>query len=221
MRCPRGFMTFATWAVSQIWPSSRAAGDPDGAAPVTRAARPHSPNRNRDAVGSIRMTCSFMIAGAPQAIPDGMKMINAVMPWKGRRAVTSPLCGRKVAGCVTRVTDADTAAALGSGDVPVLGTPRLIAWLEAATLRAAAAVINPGQTTVGTAVRVEHRRATAVGGSVEITATAPRDAAGRHLTFEVLAVDDSEQVVAAGQIDRVIVDQDRFLQAASQPRAAH
>ena len=102
-----------------------------------------------------------------------------------------------------------------------LGTPRLIAWMEAATVRAAAALINPGQTTVGTAIRVEHRRATAVGGSVEITATATRDTAGRHLTFEVRAVDDSEQVVAAGQIDRLIVDQDRFLQAASLPPTAH
>ena len=119
------------------------------------------------------------------------------------------------------VTDADTAAALGSGDVPVLGTPRLIAWMEAATVRAAAAVLNPGQTTVGTAVRIEHRRATAVGGIVEITATPSRDAGSRRLTFDVLAVDGSGQVVAAGQIDRVIVERNRFLEAASQPRPAH
>ncbi len=111
------------------------------------------------------------------------------------------------------VTDADTAAALGSGDVPVLGTPRLIAWLEAATVRAAAGSLNPGQTTVGTAIRVEHRRPTVVGGSVEISATR-RDAVGRRLTFEVLAVDGSGQVVADGQIDRVIVDRNRFLEAA-------
>ena len=51
------------------------------------------------------------------------------------------------------VTDADTAAALGSGDVPVLGTPRLIAWMEAATVQAAAASLNPGQTTVGISIR--------------------------------------------------------------------
>jgi len=113
------------------------------------------------------------------------------------------------------VTDADTAAALGSGDVPVLGTPRLIAWMEAATVRAA--LLNPGQTTVGTAIRIEHRRATAVGGSVVITATPPRDAGSRLLTFEVPAVDGSGRVVAAGQIDRVIVDRNRFLEAASPP----
>jgi len=115
------------------------------------------------------------------------------------------------------VTDADTAAALGSGDVPVLGTPRLLAWMEAATMRAAAASLGAGQTTVGIAVRIEHRRATAVGGSVEITATPPRDPKGRLLTFEVAAVDGSGNVVANGQIDRVIVDRTRFLAAASPP----
>jgi fluoroacetyl-CoA thioesterase len=111
------------------------------------------------------------------------------------------------------VTDADTAAALGSGDVPVLGTPRLVAWLEAATVRAAVGLLKPGQTTVGTAIRIEHRRATAVGGSVETTATPPQDA-GRLLTFDVQAVDGSGQVVAEGQIDRVIVDRTRFLERA-------
>ena len=51
------------------------------------------------------------------------------------------------------VTDNDTAAALGSGDVPVLATPRLIAWMEAATVRAVTAFLGRGQTTVGTAIR--------------------------------------------------------------------
>jgi predicted thioesterase len=84
-------------------------------------------------------------------------------------------------------------------------------------VQAAAAQLAAGQTTVGAAIRIEHRRATAVGGSVEITATPPRDAAGRLLTFEVLAVDGSGRVVAAGQIDRVIVDRNRFIEAASKP----
>jgi predicted thioesterase len=113
------------------------------------------------------------------------------------------------------VTDADTATALGSGDVAVLATPRLIAWMEAATVEAAAALLEMGQTTVGSAIRVEHRRPTPVGGSVEITATLPRDAAGRRLTFAVNAVDSFGHVVAAGEIDRVIVDRGRFLAAAS------
>jgi predicted thioesterase len=113
------------------------------------------------------------------------------------------------------VTDADTAVAVGSGDVSVLATPRLIAWMEAATVQSAVAFLETGQTTVGTAVRIEHRRATRVGGSIEITATPPREADGRRMTFIVQAIDGSGQVVAAGEIDRMIVDRDRFLAAAS------
>jgi predicted thioesterase len=111
------------------------------------------------------------------------------------------------------VTDADTATAVGSGDVPVLATPRLIAWMEAATVRSAGQFLAAGQTTVGTEIRIGHRRATPVGGSVEITATPPREVAGRRLTFVVQAVDDSGQVVAVGEIDRAIVDRDAFLAA--------
>ena len=58
---------------------------------------------------------------------------------------------------IHEVGDDDTALALGSGDVPVLGTPRLIAWLEAATVAVAAGHLSAGQTSVGTAVRVKHR----------------------------------------------------------------
>jgi fluoroacetyl-CoA thioesterase len=113
------------------------------------------------------------------------------------------------------VTDADTATALGSGDVPVLATPQLIAWMEAATVRASTAFLQTGQTTVGTGIRIKHRRATPVGGSVEITATPPYDVAGNRLTFHVQAVDSANEIVAAGEIDRTIVDRRRFLASVS------
>ncbi|MFK0137166.1 thioesterase family protein [Streptomyces murinus] len=113
---------------------------------------------------------------------------------------------------VHRVTDADTARALGSGEVPVLGTPRLIAWLEAATVRAAAPFTGPGETTVGTAVRVRHLRATHVGGRVEVMARPPARTGARRLTFGVRAVDAQGLAVAEGEIDRAVVDRRRFLE---------
>ncbi|MGI5466224.1 thioesterase family protein [Streptomyces sp. CA-132043] len=109
------------------------------------------------------------------------------------------------------VTNIDTAVAVGSGDVPVLATPRLIAWMEAATVQAAAPFTGTGQTTVGTAIRIEHMRATRVGGKVEIVTEPPVAPSGRRLTFRVQAVDDSGDLVASGEIDRAIVDRERFL----------
>jgi predicted thioesterase len=69
-------------------------------------------------------------------------------------------------------------------------------------------------------IRVEHRRATPVGGSIEIVVTPSEDTAGRRLTFGVWAIDGSGRVVAAGEINRVIVDRARFLAAASDANAA-
>jgi predicted thioesterase len=106
------------------------------------------------------------------------------------------------------VTVEDTAVALGSGDVTVLGTPRLIAWLEAATVAEAAPHLEPDQTTVGAAVRVRHRRPTPVGGTIDVYARLTTD--GDRLTFDVSAVDGDGHYVADGEIDRVVVDRASF-----------
>lgn len=113
------------------------------------------------------------------------------------------------------VTDDDTALALGSGDVPVLATPRLVAWLEAATVQAALPLLGADQTSVGTAVRIEHRRASAVGAEVETTATLEWRGERGRLTFSVSAVDGSGQVVAVGEIERAVVERVRFLASVS------
>ncbi len=108
------------------------------------------------------------------------------------------------------MTEADTAAAVGSGDVDVLATPRLIAWLEGATVRAAGPFLDTGETTVGTEIRIRHRRPTRVGDRVEVVAEPPDAPDGRRLLFTVRAVDDHGELVAAGEIERVVVDRDRF-----------
>lgn len=109
------------------------------------------------------------------------------------------------------VTDEDTAIALGSGDVPVLGTPRLVAWLEAATVASAAPLLEHGRTTVGTAVRVTHRRPTPVGGTLGCSAeiSSGPDDEGR-ITFTVRAVDGEGRVAGEGEIDRVVVERETF-----------
>ena len=108
------------------------------------------------------------------------------------------------------VTEADTARALGSGDLPVLGTPRLLAWCEAATCAAVAPALEEARTSVGTRVQLEHVAASPVGATVTVTATlAHRD--GRLLRFEVVAAHEDGKVVGHGEVTRVVVDRERFL----------
>ena len=108
------------------------------------------------------------------------------------------------------VADADTALALRSGDVPVLGTPRLIALAEQASVEAIEGNLPEGRTTVGYQVQLAHLSPTAVGGSVVAEATLEQ-IEGRRLTFRV-SVNDARGLVAAGRITRVIVERARFLE---------
>ena len=110
------------------------------------------------------------------------------------------------------VSDADTAIALKSGDVAVLGTPRLIALVEEAALGAVAESLPVGQTTVGMRVQVDHLAPTNVGSAVAAEATLEK-VEGRRLTFTV-SVTDSCGLVAAGKVTRVIVETERFLEKA-------
>ena len=107
------------------------------------------------------------------------------------------------------VTDDDTALAVGSGDLPVLGTPRLLAWMEAATCAAVEGSLD-GATSVGTRVSVEHLAASGVGEAIEVTASLThRD--GRLLRFAVEATDARGRLVGQGEVTRVAVDPERFL----------
>jgi predicted thioesterase len=110
------------------------------------------------------------------------------------------------------VTDADTAQAMGSGDVPVLGTPRVLALAEAATVAATAAKLTPGSTTVGTRVELEHTAPSPVGATVTATATLAK-VDGRRLLFEV-QVRAGDRTVAEARVERVLVDRQRFVSGA-------
>ena len=87
--------------------------------------------------------------------------------------------------------------------------------MRCSSVRAAYCARNPPSTgsiaPVIKDARIEHRRATTVGGSVEITATPSRGVSGSRLTFDVQAIDGSGQLVAAGQIDRAVLHRQRFL----------
>lgn len=110
------------------------------------------------------------------------------------------------------VTDADTAQAMGSGDVPMLGTPRVLALAEAATVAVTAPKLTPGTTTVGVRVELEHSAPSPVGTTVTAHATLAK-VDGRRLLFEV-TVTAAGQTVAEARIERALVDRQRFVERA-------
>jgi len=110
------------------------------------------------------------------------------------------------------VTKEDTALAMGSGGEKVLATPRLVAWMENTAFEGFEKAMEPGQTTVGTFIRIKHSAASPIGMKVTIkgTLTAREN---RSLTIELTAWDNSEKIGEADH-QRYIVDKDRFMKKA-------
>jgi fluoroacetyl-CoA thioesterase len=108
------------------------------------------------------------------------------------------------------VGESDTATAMGSGDVPALATPRLLALAEAATVAALTGHLREDETSVGTRVRLEHLRATGIGGRVVAHAEL-MEVDGRLLRFAVRAEDGEGRLVGHGEVTRVVVDRGHFM----------
>ncbi|WP_297209613.1 thioesterase family protein [uncultured Flavonifractor sp.] len=112
----------------------------------------------------------------------------------------------------TVVTAEHTAAAVGSGLVPVFATPYMIALMENAAVNAVQAQLEEGQGTVGTRLEVTHDAATPVGMKVwaqaELTAVE-----GKKLTFAVQAFDEAGPI-GGGTHERFVIAVDRFLSKA-------
>ena len=109
----------------------------------------------------------------------------------------------------TVVTPENTAAAVGSGLVPVFATPYMVALMENAAVNAVQAALEDGQGTVGTRLNVSHDAATPIGMKVwaeaEVTAVE-----GKKLTLSVQAFDETGPI-GGGEHERFIITVDRFL----------
>ena len=109
----------------------------------------------------------------------------------------------------TVVVPENTAAAVGSGLVPVFATPAMVALMENAAVNAVQAQLEEGQGTVGTMLNITHDAATPVGMQVwaeaEVTAVE-----GRKLSFAVTAFDERGPI-GKGTHERFVIQTDRFL----------
>jgi predicted thioesterase len=107
------------------------------------------------------------------------------------------------------VTEKDTAERWGSGLVPLLGTPSLVALMENAAVRALEGHLAPGHTSVGGRMDVRHLAPTPVGMQVRARAEL-LEIEGRRLVFNVEGWDEVEQIGKASH-ERFIVDKAPFV----------
>jgi fluoroacetyl-CoA thioesterase len=105
----------------------------------------------------------------------------------------------------------DTAEALGSGDLPVLGTPRLIALMELAARTIAGVGLAGELTTVGVSISIEHLAPSPIGASVTATAVV-KQRTERRIDLDLEARDDATgTIIGRGVHRRVTVNRAMFL----------
>ena len=109
------------------------------------------------------------------------------------------------------VTEELTAAAVGSGALPVFGTPFMAAMMENAAMTCLQNFLEEGQGSVGTHLEISHDAPTPIGMNVwaeaEITAVSEN---GKMVDFTVKAWDEKGPI-GSGTHTRAIIKNDKFL----------
>ena len=107
------------------------------------------------------------------------------------------------------VTDAVTAIRMGSGDMPVLATPAMMALMENAAMLAVADDLPEGSTTVGGHIASSHLRPSKIGDVVRAVAEVTK-VDGRKIEFKVSAY-SGDVLLGEGTHLRFVVDRERFM----------
>lgn len=107
------------------------------------------------------------------------------------------------------VTDTVTAIKVGSGDMPVLSTPMMMALMENAAMLAVKDRLPEGLTTVGGHIESSHLRPSKIGDVVRAEAEVTK-VDGKKIEFKVAAY-SGDTLIGEGTHLRFIVDREKFM----------
>lgn len=107
------------------------------------------------------------------------------------------------------VTESLTAASLGSGLLPVLSTPAMIAFMEGVCQHCLQPNLEEGYGTVGIEVNVRHLSATPVGMTVTVECELI-SVEGNLFVFDVKAFDEVG-LIGEGSHKRCVINDEKFM----------
>ena len=107
------------------------------------------------------------------------------------------------------VTDTVTAIKMGSGDMPVLATPAMMALMENAAILAVFDELPEGCTTVGGHIESSHLKPSKIGDVVRAVAEVTK-VDGKKIEFKVAAY-FGNTLLGEGTHLRFIVDREKFM----------
>ncbi|MGC1677847.1 MAG: thioesterase family protein [Candidatus Binataceae bacterium] len=100
------------------------------------------------------------------------------------------------------------ASRIESSLAPVLSTPTMVSMMEMAAMDAMRGYLEPGESSVGMSIDVQHMAATPPGHRVRAEAEVVK-CEGRRLEFKVRAFDETEQI-GSGTHRRAAIDAAKF-----------
>lgn len=108
------------------------------------------------------------------------------------------------------VTHSESAESLGSGELKVLSTPSLVAFMENTAMDIAKGITESKQTTVGIEVNVQHLAATSIGSKILVKATL--ESQNKNiLSYNIEAYDENNQQIGTAEHKRAIVNKKAFM----------
>ncbi len=110
---------------------------------------------------------------------------------------------------VYTVQPQDTAIKIGSGDVEVLATPKLLALMEQVSYKSICQYLPQGYVSVGFKMNIKHLKSSKVGQQIEIASTLIKQE-GKKVCFSVVATEENGEKIGEGLLERVIVNKEKF-----------
>lgn len=110
------------------------------------------------------------------------------------------------------VNDTNSARTIGSGSLPVFGTPAMIALIEQTAVALLEGNLPEGMTTVGTKLDINHVSATPLGMTAQCQCTLTK-IDRKKLVFEV-EVKDEAGLIGNGIHERFMVEAESFMKKA-------
>ena len=107
------------------------------------------------------------------------------------------------------VSESVTAIQMGSGDMPVLATPAMMALMENAAMLAVKDELPEGCTTIGGHIESSHLKPSKIGDKISATAEVTK-VGGKKIEFKVSAY-SGETLLGEGTHLRFIVDKEKFM----------
>lgn len=111
------------------------------------------------------------------------------------------------------VTEDKLACSMKSGELPVFATPAMAALMEETSAKLLGTFLDEGETSVGTALNLQHTAATPLG--LTVTAEAQITAVDRRKVSFLIIVRDPVEEIGRAEHDRFIVQAEKFLNKAN------